>query len=92
MRIPKDINLALTIFLSIGFFVVILFWISLPVHYSIHHEEDEEEVIEILSPPKAVPTAKAILDQLELAITQLEEEAEKDKGNEGEKTEGAVKK
>jgi len=92
MSIPKDQGLALTVFLSIGLFAVILFWISLPLHYSIHQEEDEEEVIEILSPPKAIPTAQGILGQLEQAIAELEEEAEANKGDAEEKPKEAGKK
>ena len=92
MSIPRDQGLALTVFLSIGLFAVILFWISLPLHYSIHQEEDYEEGIQILAPPKAIPTAQGILGQLEQAISQLEEEAEEDKGEGEEKPEEAGKK
>jgi hypothetical protein len=86
MKIPKDQDLALTVFLSISLFVVLLFWIFLPANIQLHDEE--AEAIKVLKPDEAVFAVGEILTQAEESVARLEEEAEE---KEGDQTEGGKK-
>ncbi len=92
MSVPKDQSLALTVFMSIGLFVVVLFWIFLPIQYNPYKEEGPRPFLELMEPPKAIPNVKGVLGEVEKAIAKIEEEKENEKGEEPENPKEAGKK
>ncbi len=88
MRVPKDQGLTLTIFMSIGIFAVLLFWIFLPMTVDLHG--DDHDRVKVLKPEEAVLQAEAILMQAEKSLAEIEKKREEE-GKGGADKEGKAK-
>ncbi len=85
MKVPKDPDLYLTVFVAIGVGIVMVFWLLTPV-YTPHHEEGEE--------PEAHAAAKVkpaqALAQVDATLAAAEKTLAEMKAKDGGKVEKAV--
>lgn len=72
MKVPKDPNLYLTVFTSIGVTIVLAFWLLTPVYTP--HLEDEAEHAAAVKPEQALGQVDAMLAAAEKILAEMDAE------------------